>query len=78
VAFVGAMRNLYRDLVGKPERERPVGRPAGKFEDNVKVGIKEMGWYSVSWINLAQDNDTCISSEHVNKTSGSIKRVKFD
>jgi hypothetical protein len=78
VAFVGAMRNLYRDLVGKPERERPVGRPACKFEDNVKVDITEMGRYGVSWINLAQDNDTCVSSEHVNETSGSIKCVKID
>jgi hypothetical protein len=73
VAFVGAMRNLYRDLVGKPEGERPVGRPTGKFEDNVKVDLKEMGWYGVDCINLAQDNDTCGSREHGNETSGLIK-----
>jgi len=29
--------------MGKPEGERPVGRPRGKFEDSVKVGLKEMG-----------------------------------
>jgi hypothetical protein len=78
VAFVGAMRNLYRDLVGKPEGERPVGRPTGKFEDKVKVDFKEMGWSGVDCINLAQDNDTCVSSEHENENSGSVKCVKFD
>jgi len=51
VAFVGAMRNLYRDLVGKPEGERPVGRPRGKFEDNVEVDLKEMGWYLI-WLGI--------------------------
>jgi len=66
------LQNVYRDLVGKPEGERPVGRPRGKFEDSVKVVLKEMGWYGVGWINLAQD-DTCVSCEHRNETSGSIK-----
>lgn len=78
VAFIGAMRNLYRDLVRKPEGERPVGRPTGKFEDNVKVDLKGMGWYCVECINPAQDNDTCVSCEHGNETSGLIKCGQFD
>jgi len=77
VAFVGAMRNLYGDLVGKPEGEGPVGRPRGKSEDSVKVDLKEMGWYGVGWINVAQD-DTCVSCEHGNETSGSIKCGNLD
>ena len=63
--------------MGKHEGERPVGRSRGKFEDSVKVRLKEMGRYGVGWINLAQD-DTCVSCEHWNEISGSIKCGKFD
>jgi hypothetical protein len=37
-------QKLNRDLVGKPKGERPVVRPRGKSEDNIRVDLKEMGW----------------------------------
>jgi hypothetical protein len=52
-----AKRNAYRILVGKPEGKRPLGRPRRRWLDNVKMDLREIGWYSMGWINLAQDRD---------------------
>jgi hypothetical protein len=43
VARIGAMRNAYRILVGKPEGKRPLGRPRHRWVDNIKMDLKEMG-----------------------------------
>jgi hypothetical protein len=40
---MGEMRNSYRILVGKPEGERPLGRPKSRWVD-VKMDLREMGW----------------------------------
>jgi len=37
-------RGVYRVLVGKPERKRPLGRPRRRWEDNIKMDLKEVGW----------------------------------
>jgi hypothetical protein len=37
-------RNVYRVLVGKPERKRPLGRPRRKWEDGVKMDLRDIGW----------------------------------
>jgi len=50
-------RGLYRDLVGKPERKRPLGRPRLRWEDNVKIDLQEVGCGDMDWIELAQDKD---------------------
>jgi hypothetical protein len=34
---------LYRMLVGKPEGKRPLGRPRRRWEDNIKMGLEEVG-----------------------------------
>jgi hypothetical protein len=39
VACMGEMRGVYRDLVGKPERKRPLGRPRRRWEDNIKIDL---------------------------------------
>jgi hypothetical protein len=44
VAFMGEGRNLYRVLVGKPERKRPLGRPRSRWEDGIKMDVREIGW----------------------------------
>jgi hypothetical protein len=41
------MRNACKILVRKPERKRPVGRPRYKWEDNIKVGFREIRWEGV-------------------------------
>jgi hypothetical protein len=57
VARRGERRGAYRALVGKPEGGRPLGRPRRRWEDNMKMDLREVGWGGVDWINLAQDRD---------------------
>jgi hypothetical protein len=52
---MGEKRNVYRLLVGKPERKRPLGRPRRKWMDNIKMDFLEIGLNVVDWIGLAQD-----------------------
>jgi hypothetical protein len=47
----------YRNLVGKPEGKRPLGRPRFRWEDNIKMHHRERGWCGMDWIDLAQDLD---------------------
>jgi hypothetical protein len=35
-------RVAYRVLVGNPERKRPLGRPRRRWEDNIKMDLKEL------------------------------------
>jgi hypothetical protein len=54
---MGEKRNVYRLLVGKPEGERPLGRPRCRWVDNIKMDLLEIGWGGVDWSGLAQDRD---------------------
>jgi hypothetical protein len=54
---MGERRGAYRALVGKPEGRRPLGRPRRRWEDNIKIDLREIGWGGMDWINLAQDRD---------------------
>jgi hypothetical protein len=53
----GAKRNAYRIFVGKPEGKGPLGRPRHRWVDNIKMGLREIGWGVMDWINLAQGRD---------------------
>jgi hypothetical protein len=55
VARMGEGRGVYRVLVGKPEWKRPLGRPRRKWEDNIKMDLREIGIDGTNWIQLAQD-----------------------
>ncbi|KAJ4435688.1 hypothetical protein ANN_18304 [Periplaneta americana] len=57
VAIMGESRNAYRVLVGRPEGKRPLGRPRRRWEDNIKMDLREVGYDDREWINLAQDRD---------------------
>ncbi|KAJ4443791.1 hypothetical protein ANN_05569 [Periplaneta americana] len=57
VARMGESRNAYRVLVGRPEGKRPLGRPRRRWEDNIKMDLREVGYDGRDWINLAQDRD---------------------
>jgi hypothetical protein len=41
---MGERKGAYRALVGKPERRRPLGRPRRRWEDNIKMDLREGGW----------------------------------
>jgi hypothetical protein len=53
----GENKNAYRILVGKPQGKRPLGRPKRKWEDNIKMDLREVGWGGMDWVDLAQDRD---------------------
>jgi hypothetical protein len=44
VARMGERRGAYRVLLGKPEGRRPLGRPRRRWEDNIKMDLREVGW----------------------------------
>jgi hypothetical protein len=44
VAHMGEGRNVYRVLVGKPEGKRPLGRPRHRWENGIKMDLREFGW----------------------------------
>jgi hypothetical protein len=52
---MGERRGLYRILVGRPEGKRPLGRPRHRWEDNIKIDLREIGINVANWIQLAQD-----------------------
>jgi hypothetical protein len=52
-------RGVYRVLVEKPERRRPLGRPRHRWEDNIWINLREVGCGCVDWMGLAQDRDRC-------------------
>jgi hypothetical protein len=44
-------------LIGKPEGKRPLGRPRHIWKDGIRMDLREIGWGSADWIQLAQDRD---------------------
>jgi hypothetical protein len=55
VASVGEGRGSYRILVGRPEGKKLLGRPRPRWEDNVKLDLREIGIDGANWIQLVQD-----------------------
>jgi hypothetical protein len=55
VARMREGRGVYRDLVGRPEGKRPLGRLRRRWEDKIKMDLMEMGIDGAHWIHLAQD-----------------------
>jgi hypothetical protein len=54
---MGEVRNVYKVLMGKPEGKRSLGRPRRRWEDGIRMHLREIGWGSVEWIQLSQDRD---------------------
>jgi hypothetical protein len=57
VVHTREMRNVYKILVGKPEGKRPLRRPRHRWEDNIKMDLREIRFEGVDWIHLAQNRD---------------------
>jgi hypothetical protein len=56
VARMGEGRDVYRVLVGRPEGKRPLGRPRRRWEDNIKMDLREIGIDGANCTRLAQDS----------------------
>jgi len=72
----GEGRGVQRVLVGKPEGKRPLGRPRRRWEDNIKMDLREVGGVETgwSWLRMGQMAGTC---EYGDELSGSIKCGEF-
>jgi hypothetical protein len=47
--------HVYMVLVGRPEGKRPLGRPRSRWEDNIKMDLREIGIDGANWVQVAQD-----------------------
>jgi hypothetical protein len=54
---MGEERKVNRVLVGKSEGKRPLGRPRHRWEDEIRMDLREIGLGDVDWIRLAEDRD---------------------
>jgi len=63
-------------VLGKSEGKRPLGRPRRRWEDNIKIGIQEVGWGAMDWIGVAQ-GQVGGSYAFDNELSGSMKYGSF-
>jgi hypothetical protein len=55
LARMGEERGVYRILFGRPKGKRPLRRPRRRWEDNIKLDLREIGIDGANWIHLAQD-----------------------
>jgi hypothetical protein len=80
VARMGEGRGVYRLLVGRPEGKRPLERPRRRWEDNIKMDLREIGIDGGNWIQLAQDRvqwRTCVNTV-MNLRVPQESRIFFD
>jgi hypothetical protein len=54
VASTGTKRNICRVLMGKPEGKRTLRKPRRRWEDNIKMELREIGWGCKDWVNLVR------------------------
>jgi hypothetical protein len=68
-------RSIYRVLVERSKGKRPLGRPRHRWEDNIKMDLREIGIDGANWIQLAYP--VVGFSEHGNGPLGSIKKAGY-
>jgi hypothetical protein len=54
---MGKVSGAYNILVGRPEGRRPPGRSKCRWEDNIEMDLREIGFGDVDWIHLTRDRD---------------------
>jgi hypothetical protein len=54
---MGEERKVYKVLVENSEGKRSLERPRRRWENGIRVDLREIGWGSIQWIHLAQDRD---------------------
>ena len=55
VARIEEGRSAFKILAGKPTRKRPLGRR--RWEDNIRMDLKEIGFNTMNWVDSAHDRD---------------------
>jgi hypothetical protein len=70
-------RGVYRVLVRRPKGKRPLGRRKHRWEDNIKMDLREIGIDGARWIWLAEDGPVVGFCEHGNEPSGSVKKAGY-
>jgi len=73
VARIGNLRGAHRSLVGRPEGNKSFGRPMRRWEENIKINLKEVGWGGMKRVDLTQDRDRWRALVNFVMNSGSIK-----
>jgi hypothetical protein len=54
---MGEENKVYRVLVGESQGKRPLGRPRRRWEDGIRLDLREIGWGNVEWFQWAQGTD---------------------
>jgi hypothetical protein len=71
------IRNAYNIFVGKPEGKRALGIPRRRWDDNIRMDLRETGWEGMEWMHLAQVETSGGLCEYGNVPSDSIKGKEF-
>jgi hypothetical protein len=71
VEHTGETRNWYKIVVWKPEGKTPLGRPRSRWEDNIKIYLRKIGFGG------SGQGPVAGCYEHGNKPLGSIKCGEF-
>jgi len=74
MACIREGRGVYRVLVGKPKGKRLLGRPRCRWEDNIKLDLREIGIAGFGWLRIGSSGRLC---EHGSEHSGSIKKAGY-
>jgi hypothetical protein len=67
---------VYKVLVGKPEGKRPLGRPRCRWEDGIRMDLREIGLGGVDWIRLSQDRDRWRADEPSGSCATELVRLR--
>ena len=57
IARMGEGRSAFKTLTGTPIGKRRLGRPRFRWEDNIRIDLKEIGINTRNWVDSAQDRD---------------------
>jgi hypothetical protein len=68
---------MYNIFVAKSEGNRPLGRPRCRWEDNMKMVLREIRFESTDWNHVAHDMEQWQVFEHGNELFGSMKGATF-
>jgi hypothetical protein len=64
-------------LLGKPEGRRQLGRPEHRWEANIRMDIREVGWEIVDWMHMSQERDQWQALMNMVMNLGSVEDGEF-